>query len=317
MPGQLKAKVGGSWVPVAGGAPTDEVYIGSADPGMGTTHELWFDSDATSPADTSRWNSAWGIIATGSFPAPLAPHAMPTVGTLTNPLTATLITGRRYRLFLQARAVNPMAGATSVSFFIRDNGVDYRSWTGGGDPYVYAAGNYSTAAFEWLFTGDNTSHSFEIRVDPGIGANIFTDYGLYYLEDVGPISYGIPPATDPTPTAVAWTPLPLLNNWTWAGGSYPPPVYRKVGDMVQVRGGVANATPLVNPSVVNFALLPVGFRPLYNCNMPAIGIGTDSWGCASLMTVLNSGHLQAVRNAGPSTQPHILTQFDVQFSVTP
>lgn len=42
--GALYVRVGGTWVPVAGGA--DEVYIGTDDPGVASQYELWYDTDA-------------------------------------------------------------------------------------------------------------------------------------------------------------------------------------------------------------------------------------------------------------------------------
>ena len=246
MAGVLKAKVDGQWVIVTaagagggGGAGVDEVAVSNTDPGVLGTHELWFDPDATTPTNVlGRWNSAWGIIAMGTFIPPLAPHVSTVTDTLTYPLAATLITGRRYRIGLQCRAVTPTGGTTTASFYLRDNGVDIRGWQYGGDPYVYVGWELLTAAFEWLYNGDNTSHSFEVRVAPGSGVNVYTDYGLFYIEDTGPLSYGQPPAVDPTPTAVQWTPIVPLNNWTLPGATEILPGYRKIGDVVYLKGSI-------------------------------------------------------------------------------
>ena len=260
MPGQLKAKVNGVWVPVTPGAVggSEEVHIGASDPGVTSTHELWFDSDAVSPADTSRWNSAWGVIATGTFIPPLAPHVLTTTEAITNPLTATLITGRRYKIRFQVRAINPTGAANAVSFYLSDNGTQIRGWAYGGDPYVYANGAYSSAHFEWHYLGDNTSHSFVVWVAPGANTNVYTDYGLWYIEDVGPITYGIAPAVDPTPTAVAWTPIVPLNNWTLPGATEIHPGYRKIGDIVYLKGSLmGGSTP---PALGQTAFqLPAGY----------------------------------------------------------
>jgi hypothetical protein len=241
----LKAKVNGVWVPVtAGGGASEEVYIGATDPGVTTSHELWFDSDAVSPADTSRWNSAWGVIATGTFIPPFAPHVSSTTEAITNAVTATLITGRRYKVRLQIRAIVNTSGATTISFYLSDNGTQIRGTPYGGDPYVWSQGAYQGANYEWQFFGDNTSHSFVVWVAPSAGMNLYTDYGLWYIEDVGPISYGIPPAIDPTPTSVAWTPFVLLNSYDQlgSGGTELNAGYRKVSDMVQLKGTIrANA----------------------------------------------------------------------------
>lgn len=270
MPGQLKAKVGGVWVPVVGGG-SEEVHIGATDPGVTTTHELWFDSDAVSPADTSRWNSAWGVIATGTFIPPLAPHVSTTTEAITNALTATLITGRRYRVHLQIRAVVNTGGANTISFYLSDNGTQIRGTPYGGDPYMWSQGSYQGVNYEWHFFGDNTSHSFVVWVAPSVSMNLYTDYGLWYIEDVGPISYGTPPAIDPTPPYVTWTPFNLLNSYDHLGlsGTELTAGYRKVGDMVQLKGTIrANAGTALGQAAF---LLPAGY---YNTGLTRVsGVG--------------------------------------------
>ncbi|WP_367135778.1 hypothetical protein [Saccharothrix sp. HUAS TT1] len=53
-----------------------------------------------------------------------------------------------------------------------------------------------------------------------------------------------------------WRPLSLLNNWVNYGSGYAPAWFRKgVGDLVEVRGLVANGTSN------HIATLPAGFRP--------------------------------------------------------
>lgn len=295
----------------------DEVWVSPTAP-TDAAVELWYDSDAPTPSAVDRWNSTWGIIAMGSFIAPLAPHVVSVTGALTNPVTATLITGRRYRIYLQCRAVTPTGAATAVSFYLRDNGVEIRGWQYGGDPYVYAAGNYSTASFEWLYNGDNTQHSFEVIVAPGSGVNVFTDYGLWYIEDVGPISYGLPPAVDPTPTAVAWTPMSLTTGWTSLGGTVG---YRKVGDEVMMRGVIqfnAVINALAQSTVGN---LPVGFRP-------TTAVGHISVGSVSLQGVSGGGSGACQWSVGPNgnvvyqhflnnAQPLIVSLDNIRFSVMP
>jgi hypothetical protein len=314
----LKAKVNGEWVPVtAGGGASEEVFIGATDPGVTSTHELWFDSDAVSPADTSRWNSSWGVIAMGTFIPPYAPHTVTTTEPITNAVTATLITGRRYKIRLQIRAMSPTGGATQVSLYLSDNGTQVRGTPFGGDPYVLVTGAYQGANYEWQFTGDNTSHSFVVWVAPGGSTAIFTDYGLWYIEDAGPISYGIAPAIDPTPSAVAWTPMILLNGWLPFGASSSPPGYRKVGDMVQIRGTVKNPVAMTLPSTSTITNLPVGYRPPYNINLAASGTGADQWGAPATISVETTGDLKAVRSSDGPTTPHIYTGFESQFSVTP
>jgi len=54
----------------------------------------------------------------------------------------------------------------------------------------------------------------------------------------------------------AWTNLPLVNGWSISS----PSAYRKVGDMVQIRGAIQSGTIAGNTIL---ATLPVGFRPTY------------------------------------------------------
>jgi hypothetical protein len=63
----------------------------------------------------------------------------------------------------------------------------------------------------------------------------------------------------------AWTAVTFLNGWHDFGGGYQTAQYRKVGDIVYVRGTIANSgTP---PSVC--FTLPAGFRPLATMMFPA------------------------------------------------
>lgn len=279
-----------------GAAAVDEVWVSPTAP-TDAAVELWYDSDAPTPSAVDRWNSAWGIIAMGTFPPPLAPHVLSVTGVLTNPLTATLITGRRYRIFLQCRAVNPIGGATSVSFYLRDNGTATRGWQYGGDPYVYAAGNYSTAAFEWLYNGDNTQHSFEVMVDPGAGANVFTDYGLWYIEDIGPLSYGLPPAVDPTPTTVVWTPLTPVGGWVAPSASEIQPGYRKIGDVVYLKGLVfGGPSSALGQPVFN---LPAGYYNTVLTRVSMVSFSPSGVSISARADLTNTGAyiLQSINNS--------------------
>lgn len=61
----------------------------------------------------------------------------------------------------------------------------------------------------------------------------------------------------------AWTAVTFQNSWVNFGGGYQAMQYRKVGDMVQLRGTIAAGTV----TAVGFTL-PVGFRPPANVQMP-------------------------------------------------
>lgn len=58
----------------------------------------------------------------------------------------------------------------------------------------------------------------------------------------------------------AWQTLTMQNGWTpYAVGSYPPCSFRRLGNMLQLRGMTSGGVP----GNVPCATLPAGFRPLY------------------------------------------------------
>jgi len=63
--------------------------------------------------------------------------------------------------------------------------------------------------------------------------------------------------TDATLPVVPWIPLPFLGTWGNMAAPYSPCSYRKIGDVVTLRG-LALSTSTVN----TIAVLPVGFRPV-------------------------------------------------------
>lgn len=79
------------------------------------------------------------------------------------------------------------------------------------------------------------------------------DGGLWIRSDNGNLSWRANGVTSPS----VWTAPTLINSWTNIGGGFRPAQYRKVGDIVYIRGvingGVLGATAFV---------LPLGFRPL-------------------------------------------------------
>lgn len=84
---------------------------------------------------------------------------------------------------------------------------------------------------------------------------------------------------DPTP----WTAPTLLNSWVNMGGALQVAQYRKVGDMVQIRGAVQNGTI----GLVVFTL-PVGFRPPANEAFAVV-----SSGAFGAMTINTAGDVTA------------------------
>ena len=107
----LKARIGGTWVPVGGGSTADEVWIGTNTPTDSTT-ELWYDTDEPNlyEPDTSRWNSAWGVVGRAVNTAGMTGiGATPTdVTGLT--VTFTPVAGRQYRTVISWLAVTNVSG---------------------------------------------------------------------------------------------------------------------------------------------------------------------------------------------------------------
>lgn len=66
--------------------------------------------------------------------------------------------------------------------------------------------------------------------------------------------------TDAVLPVVPWTPMVLINGWT-NFGTFFDAAYRKVGDIVEVRGVVKNTVSLTAGGSSDVSVLPVGFRP--------------------------------------------------------
>jgi hypothetical protein len=83
----------------------------------------------------------------------------------------------------------------------------------------------------------------------------------------------------------AWTALGLQNNWvSYDGGvTYAHPQYRKVGDIVYVRGLIKNGTITNGTPVAN---LPVGFRPPLQLHFPTVS--NDAF---TLLRILSNGDI--------------------------
>lgn len=246
-----------------------------------------------------------GIVQMGSFIPPLAGRTITasTGTTLTNGLAFTMTVGRRYRLVFQIRAVNGVGGA--ASFFLRDNGTDIRGWMYGGDPYVWLDGPYAGINFAWLFDGDGASHSLQVVINSPVQCDVYTDYGQFYLEDVGP---NTTPALPIPETPPAWTPLAV--NAGWEGT----PSYRKLGDMVQLRiashwSGSGPANP--------FATLPAGFRPPVGIDLVAGFIDEGGAPLSPFALRLNIAPTGAISLYGLGATRGYFSVNGQQFSITP
>ena len=223
---------------------------------MGPVTQASVAPPAASPRVVASGN-ALGVIAVGTFPAPLAPLtvAAGVETVITNPLSFFAAVGRRYRINFQVRALAPTGAAGNTSFYLRDNGTGYRGWQPGGDPYAYVTSSYVAANFHWGMEGDNLQHSIDVACN-GIGMSLFRDYGIFNVEDIGPNSS---PALPIPETPQPWTPVSaFLNGWVnyGTGSTWPVAAYRKIGDEVQLRGLIR-----AGPIPASAFTLPVGFRP--------------------------------------------------------
>lgn len=231
--GVLKAKVDGDWVAL-------DRYVAGPNPA-----------------------NALGIVKMGAFKSGLAlPLTVTTAdATITEPLTVTMFVGRCYRIVCQVRAVvGNESGTGSLRLCPFDGAADKASaW---GDLYcnaIYAAGGpYDGIQTGFIVDGDGLSHSITIHATTTWGsASAYCEQNCrFYVEDIGPTSsQALPLPAIPQ----AWTAPAFLSGWGNFGlYGYAPAGYRKIGDIVSLRGLVSGGT--VSQAVF---VLPVGFRPAY------------------------------------------------------
>lgn len=114
---------------------------------------------------------------------------------------------------------------------------------------------------------------------------------------------GFPSAVWPTLASIIppWLTPTLINSWVNFGGGEQDLQYRKVDDMVQIRGVVKSGAI---GSVI--AVLPVGYRP-----PSPLGFGVSSAGALGTLVVQPSGNLLTTN--GSNTSFHA----NVMYSVTP
>ena len=230
IPGVLKAKVGGVWVPIMGSGMTAEV---------------------------ARWNSAWGVLAT----APLnSTYALTTTQAALATLTAVpTVAGRRYVVHASWRTLEGIGAATSAIV---------NCWGIPGDTsfhehYVYApmaaTGYGGGGTVSWRFDGTGAPVTLQLTAQTYAGTgNMHAQGGSsshFWIEDLGPAIYN--PAPPPVNTPTPWTAPTMLNGWAvYGAGGLGPLRYRLLGDMVQINGAIGGGTA----QAAAFTL-PVGYRP--------------------------------------------------------
>lgn len=96
-------------------------------------------------------------------------------------------------------------------------------------------------------------------------------------------------------TVTSWTPVTFLNAWANKGGAEQPCQYRKVGDVVELRGTMTKLAPTYGQAAFQ---LPVGFRPPFTLRPNPLVLnaaGTQSLGRADMI-----GDGNYAPQAGPS-----------------
>lgn len=258
MTGVLRARVGGAWVDVVGSG-SDEVVISPDDPIAtypGT--ELWYDTDddyTNALTPTAVAGNALGIVAMG---APVASVALVanTMTQVTANLPYTTLVGRRYRFTYAVRAMAIAAGVGAVNVWLRDSSTQLPNNAG---PWFNTTVNNGGGYWQWVLDGDGVARTWNIAAQSGSATTLYNEgQSLFYIEDMGPNQA---PALPVPTTYQSWTQVTTFSNsWVNYGAPYPPAMYRRVGDIVDVRGLIKAGT--VNASGGCFTL-PAGFRPAW------------------------------------------------------
>lgn len=222
----------------------------------------------------SRWNNAWGVVAASAPGTTVTVPAGSGAVAVTNTLTITMVTGRRYRLTFQCRASSPAAGPIAQPFLLYDGAT---SIGGALDWWSYMPAPYAGFVATCLLNGDGATHNYTVRGSQNGG----TSYTLYidnpvspfYIEDIGPVA-GATPIPNPTPVWIAPT---LVNSWRIYGSGFTDPGYRIVGDVVQLRGMMTGGA-----MTSTMFILPGGYRPTRAHIVPAVA--NDAFGQCRVQT---------------------------------
>ena len=192
---------------VSWAAPTgDEVFIGTADPGVG--YELWYDTDEPAAlTDDMRWNTAWGVTSRTAKMTHRGRVQQHRVRDLRVPGPDG--SPRRWSLRPHHAQPHPLFGRSAIGNVVVHDPLPYGSGVGGGllQEFIYAwvpgqqtygsAGNVTQivstpfaltagATFTVTHQAGGSGLSF------GFGANSYVS-----VEDLGPVT-GAVPAINPT-----------------------------------------------------------------------------------------------------------------------
>lgn len=168
--GTLKARVSGTWVPVLGSG---------------------FDA-----ANTARWNSAWGQVASVPFTQGSVDVSAGQTPILSNQLSFTFISGRRYLLEVRLSSLGLLSGTSSqVAYYVRRVGTT--TTVGDSDQWVITTGNYAGSILRSAVNGDGSTLNIEAAVEVVTGGNVRIGSRGLTIYDEGPVT----PASIAPPTA--------------------------------------------------------------------------------------------------------------------
>jgi len=216
------------------------------------------------------------------------------------PVAVTLLVGRRYRVAFSSRAMGGGAQTVTYQVALYDNGAS-NGWF---DHWATSTANYSNIYCQAIVNGDGLAHSLDVRMlSNPTGAGVFggSASGLW-IEDIGPTQAPALPIPDTPP---AWTPVTFANGWTNFPGSEQPAQYRKIGDVVYLRGVITGGTMQQSAFI-----LPVGFRPPNRTYKSGGAVSGGAWQAALTLIDSDGGFKPWL---GVNTQRDI----DFSFSVTP
>jgi hypothetical protein len=252
--------------------------------------------------------NALGIVAMGALNTPNPVIAQNTYGNVTQDMSVFWAVGRRYRVVLSVRATSNAAYPSSFMCRLSLNPGSPTT-----EKWRSPSTSYEGGEFTWVYDGDGTTHVLSCQMSSQQGVlTVYTDYtGWFYCEDIGP---NMSPALPIPETPPAWTALtPLQSGWV---ATTETPGYRKIGDIVSLRG-CATITGPYSPNYP-FATLPVGFRPprLVRANFPAhkSNVG-GAWMIRASIMPDGSIALSEYSNTADQANPNISLD-NYQFSTT-
>jgi hypothetical protein len=282
MSGVLKAKVGGVWVPIVGSGMSAEV---------------------------ARWNSAWGVVATGVGKGTTVTAPVNFYIDLTEVVSFTAVAGRRYRLSVRLASITGPAGGSAVAM------AEGAGIIGDADQWFWVSGQFSGGWLQSYLVGDGLIHNVKAVLETSTAAaGSQTTYNAkgVVVEDVGPAIYN--PAPPPVNTPTAWTDVTFQNGWANEGTGVQPAQYRRVGDRVELRGTATRSSALV---AVMFKL-PAGFCPpkLMRWSLGAMAAGVG--GAYTVRADINiDGSVSASDIYPAGIGAPVIYLANIQFSTTP